>query len=68
MYVCSVDRNKVHSGNKYVRTGTGSCEDEDAEILVVAAKIESEIAEFETYDERSMFLAEDRSGRIRSSV
>lgn len=32
--------------------------DENAEILVVAAKIESEIAEFETYDERQMFLEE----------
>ena len=32
--------------------------DENAEILVVAAKIESEIAEFETYDERQMFLQE----------
>ena len=49
-----------------VRGEFGRCElrpavavkDEDAEILVVAAKIESEIAEFETYDERSMFLAE----------
>ena len=32
--------------------------DENAEILVVAAKIESEIAEFETYEERQMFLQE----------
>lgn len=32
--------------------------DEGAEILVVAAKIESEIAEFDTYEERQMFLQE----------
>lgn len=32
--------------------------DEDAQILVVAAKIESEIAEFDTYEERQMFLQE----------
>jgi len=31
---------------------------EDARILVVAAKIESEIAEFDTYEEREMFLNE----------
>ena len=31
---------------------------EGAELLVVAAKIESEIAELETYEERQMFLAE----------
>ena len=29
--------------------------DENADILIVAAKIESEIAEFETYEERQMF-------------
>jgi ribosome-binding ATPase YchF (GTP1/OBG family) len=32
--------------------------DESADILIVAAKIESEIAEFETYEERQMFLNE----------
>jgi ribosome-binding ATPase YchF (GTP1/OBG family) len=32
--------------------------DENAQILVVAAKTESEIAEFETYEERQMFLNE----------
>ena len=31
---------------------------ENAGILVVAAKIESEIAEFETYEERALFLNE----------
>ena len=32
--------------------------EEGADLLVVAAKIESEIAELETYDERQMFLEE----------
>ena len=31
---------------------------ENAEILILAAKTESEIAEFETYEERQMFLNE----------
>ena len=35
-----------------------SVKDVNAEILIVAAKIESEIAEFETYEERQMFLNE----------
>ena len=35
-----------------------SIKNEKAEILVVAAKIESEIAEFDTYEEREMFLNE----------
>ena len=58
MYVCNVDEASAVSGNKYVEQVREAVKDEDAEILVVAAKIESEIAEFETYDERSMFLAE----------
>lgn len=45
-------------GNKYVDAVREAVKDENAEILVVAAKIESEIAEFETYDERQMFLQE----------
>ena len=45
-------------GNKYVDAVREAVKDENAEILVVAAKIESEIAEFETYDERQMFLEE----------
>ena len=31
---------------------------ENAELLIVAAKTESEIAEFDNYDERQMFLEE----------
>ena len=58
MYVCNVDEASAVSGNKYVEQVREAVKDEDAEILVVAAKIESEIVEFETYDERSMFLAE----------
>lgn len=58
MYVCNVDEASAVNGNKYVEAVRESVKDEDAEILVVAAKIESEIAEFDTYDERQMFLGE----------
>lgn len=58
MYVCNVDEASAVSGNKYVEAVRESVKDENAQILVVAAKIESEIAEFDTYDERQMFLAE----------
>lgn len=58
MYICNVDEASASSGNKYVEQVKEAVKDEDAEILVVAAKIESEIAEFETYDERQMFLEE----------
>ena len=58
MYVCNVDEASAVNGNKYVEAVREAVKDENAEILVVAAKIESEIAEFETYDERQMFLQE----------
>lgn len=58
MYVCNVDEASAVNGNKYVEAVREAVKDENAEILVVAAKIESEIAEFETYEERQMFLSE----------
>lgn len=58
MYVCNVDEGSAVSGNHYVEKVREATKDEGAEILVVAAKIESEIAEFETYEERQVFLEE----------
>ena len=58
LYVCNVDEASAVSGNKYVEAVREAVKEENAEILVVAAKIESEIAELETYDERQMFLQE----------
>ncbi|MEN9919695.1 MAG: redox-regulated ATPase YchF [Bacteroidota bacterium] len=58
LYVCNVDEASAATGNKYVEQVREAIKDEDADILVVAAKIESEIAEFESYDERQMFLSE----------
>ena len=58
MYVCNVDEASALSGNKYEEAVREAVKNEDAEILVVAAKIESEIAELETYEERQMFLEE----------
>ena len=58
LYVCNVDESSAVNGNHYVEQVREAIKDENADLLVVAAKIESEIAEFETYDERQMFLAE----------
>lgn len=58
MYVCNVDEASAVSGNRYVEAVREAVKNENAEILVVAAKIESEIAEFESYEERQMFLHE----------
>ena len=58
MYVCNVDENSAKDGNKYVEQVREAVKDENAQILVIAAKIESEIAELESYEERQMFLEE----------
>ena len=58
MYICNVDEASAVKGNKYVDAVREAVKDENAEILIVAAKIESEIAELETYEERQLFLQE----------
>ena len=58
MYVCNVDDTSAVSGNKYVDAVRKAVKDEDAQILIVAAQTESEIAELDTYEERQEFLAE----------
>ncbi|MDR0394586.1 MAG: redox-regulated ATPase YchF [Tannerella sp.] len=58
LYVCNVDEASAVSGNVFTDTVREAVRAEQAEILVVAAKTESEIAELETYEEREMFLRE----------
>ena len=68
MYVCNVDEASAKDGNEYVERVREATKDEDAEILIISAKIESDIAELESYEERQMFLEEmglEESGVIR---
>ncbi len=68
MYVCNVDDSSAVDGNKYVDAVRDAVKDEDARILIVAARTESEIAELDTYEERQEFLQEmglDESGVSR---
>ena len=58
LYVCNVDESSAATGNEYVERVREVATLEGAEVLVIAAKIESEIAEFKTYEERQMFLSE----------
>lgn len=58
MYLCNVDEASVKSGNQYVEKVKEAVKDEDAEVLVIGAQIEADIAELETYEERQMFLEE----------
>jgi len=68
MYVCNVDEASAATGNKYVDAVREAVKDEQAEILVIAAKTESEIAEIEDFEDRKIFLEElglEESGVVR---
>lgn len=56
LYVCNVDEASVNTGNAYVDKVKEAVKDENAEVLVISAQIESEIAQLEDYEERKMFL------------
>lgn len=58
LYVCNVDEASAKSGNQYTEQVEKIAKEEGAEILIVAAKIESDIAEFETLEEKQIFLEE----------
>jgi len=58
MYVCNVDEACVKTGNDHVARVKDAVAAENAEVLVIGAKIEADITELETYDERLMFLEE----------
>ena len=56
LYVCNVDEASVKSGNKYVEAVKANVASENAEVLVIGAAIEADIAELETFEEKQMFL------------
>ena len=58
LYVCNVDDASAVNGNRYVDMVREAVKEEGAEILIVAAKIESEIAELDSYEDKQMFLGE----------
>ena len=58
LYVCNVDDASAASGNEYVEKVRKAIEGENAQLMVVAAATESDIAELETPEERAEFLEE----------
>jgi ribosome-binding ATPase len=56
LYVCNVDEGSAKSGNKYVDAVREAVKDENAELLVIAAATEADIADLESYEEKQMFL------------
>ena len=64
LYVCNVGENDVISGNDYVDQVKKEIENKDCEIIIISAKIESEINELDSIDEKKLFL--DDLGLVES--
>ncbi len=58
LYVCNVDEAAVVNGNKYSEIVKEAVKNEGAEVLLISAAIESEIAALESADDRQVFLAD----------
>ena len=56
MYICNVEETAVKNGNQHVDNVKDAISKEDAEILILGAAIEADIAELEDFEERKMFL------------
>jgi len=58
LYVCNVDEGSVHDGNEYSKILTDAVANEDAEVILVSAAIEADIAELESFEDRMEFVQE----------
>ena len=58
LYVCNVDENSIKNGNEWIAKIEEMAKAENAEVVILAAQIEADINELETFEERQMFLEE----------
>lgn len=58
IYVANVEEEAIHTGNEHVTALKEKVKDENAEVIMISASIESQIAELDDEDERAMFLDE----------
>jgi ribosome-binding ATPase len=58
IYVANVDEGSLHTGNKYVDALKAHVKDENAEVVIISAAIEAQIAELESEEDRQVFLQE----------
>lgn len=58
LYVANVDEGSILTGNKFVDQLREKVKEENADVIVLCAAIESQIAEFDDADEKAMFLSE----------
>ncbi len=58
LYVCNVDEDAVHEGNAHTKRFLEAVKDERAEVILISADIEADIAGLDTLEERQEFLEE----------
>ena len=58
LYVCNVDEASAANGNEWTNKVEALAAEEGAESMIVAAKTEEDIAGFENYEDKQMFLEE----------
>ncbi|MBQ0151879.1 MAG: redox-regulated ATPase YchF, partial [Chryseobacterium sp.] len=58
LYVCNVDENSIKNGNEWISKIEEMAQKENAEVVVLAAQIEADINELDTFEEREIFLEE----------
>ncbi|MFZ4798769.1 MAG: redox-regulated ATPase YchF [Bacteroidia bacterium] len=56
MYVCNVDEASVVNGNKFVDLVKEVVKNDNAEVIIISAAIESDISELDSYEDRISFL------------
>jgi len=56
LYVCNVDDTSAKEGNAYVEKVREAIQGENAELIIISAQTEADIAELESYEEKQMFL------------
>jgi GTP-binding protein YchF len=56
LYACNVDEKSAINGNKYVDALKEAVKDENAEVMIISAAIEAEIASLDSYEDRLSFL------------
>ena len=56
LYVCNVDDQSAAAGNPYVEAVREAIKGEEADVLIISAQTEADIAELESYEEKQMFL------------
>ena len=58
IYVANVDEGSIHTGNKYVDALKEHVKGENAQVVIISAAIEAQIAELESEEDRAVFLQE----------